>query len=116
MGIVIIGVLIWLDLILRKADKEILKRHFVIESQGKKLEETKASLEIRIKGRTGELQELAQKLEQQIRERTKQLQEKLAELQKFNRLAVGRELKMIELKEEITKLKEQLQNKKHDSK
>jgi len=69
-------------------------------------------LEIRIEARTRELQELAQKLEEQIKERTKELQEKLGELEKFNRLAVGREMKMIELKEEITKLKEQLQNKK----
>jgi len=115
-GTIIIGVLIWLDLILRKADKEVLKRHLIIEDQSKKLEEAKASLEIRIQARTRELQELAQKLEEQIRERTKELQNKVGELEKFNRLAVGRELKMIELKEEITKLKEQLQDQKHDSK
>ena len=115
-GTIIIGVLIWLDLILRKADKEVLKRHLIIEDQSKKLEEAKTSLEIRIQARTRELQELAQKLEEQIRERTKELQNKVGELEKFNRLAVGRELKMIELKEEITKLKEQLQDQKHDSK
>ena len=115
-GTIIIGVLIWLDLILRKADKEVLKRHLIIEGQSKKLEEAKTSLEIRIQARTRELQELAQKLEEQIRERTKELQNKVGELEKFNRLAVGRELKMIELKEEITKLKEQLQDQKHDSK
>ena len=111
-GAIIVGVLVWLDLILRKADKEVLKRHRIIENQSKKLEETKTSLEIRTQARTRELQELAQKLEEQIRERTKELQNKVGELEKFNRLAVGRELKMIELKEEITKLKEQLQNQK----
>ena len=37
---------------------------------------------------------------------TKDLQNKLDELERFNKLAVGREFKMIELKEEIKKLKE----------
>jgi len=111
-GTVIIGLLIWLVLILERTDKEVLKRHRIIENQSKKLEETKTSLEIRIQARTKELQGLAQELEKQIRERTKELQNKVGELEKFNRLAVGRELKMIELKEEITKLKEQLQNQK----
>jgi len=44
-------------------------------------------------------------LEEQVKERTKELQEKVEELERFHRLAVGRELKMIELKKEIEKLK-----------
>ena len=36
----------------------------------------------------------------------KELQEKLEELDKWYRFSVGRELKMVELKKEISKLKE----------
>jgi len=52
---------------------------------------------------------LAVALDQRVKERTRELQEKMEELGKFNKLAVGRELKMIELKEEIQKLKEELE-------
>ena len=43
------------------------------------------------------------------------LQERLEELEKFNKLAVGRELRMVELKEEIKKLKEELNKQKSSS-
>ncbi len=115
-GIIITAVLIWQDFVLRKVDKELLKRYYTIESQNRKLEEAKTSLEIRIQARTNELQASAEKLEGQIKERTKQLQEKIGELEKFNRLAVGRELKMVELKEENAKLREQLAGRKSYSK
>jgi len=72
------------------------------------LEESKKVLEIKVKARTRELRELAERQEEIIRERTKEIQERMEELEKFHRLAVGRELKMIELKEEIKKLKREL--------
>lgn len=56
-----------------------------------------------------ELKRYQRELEEKVRERTRELQEKIAELEKFQRLAVGRELKMVELKKEIEKLKEKLQ-------
>jgi hypothetical protein len=108
-GIIISAILIWLDIILRRADKELSTRYNTIEKQSQKLEEAKTSLEIRIQARTNELTESAQKLEEQIGKRTNELQEKIQELEKFNRLAVGRELKMVELKEENAKLKERLE-------
>ncbi len=40
------------------------------------------------------------------------LQERLDELEKFNKLAVGRELRMVELKEEIKKLQDELDKQK----
>lgn len=71
----------------------------------KDLEEARATLEIRVKARTRELEELAAGLEQKVKERTRELQERVEELERIHRLTVGRELKMIELKEEIAKLK-----------
>ena len=70
-----------------------------------KLEEAKQVLEIKVQARTKELKELAEGLEEQVKERTQELQAKIAELERFQRLAVGRELKMIELKKEAKKLK-----------
>lgn len=56
-----------------------------------------------------ELKELQKELEKKVEERTKELKERVAELERFQKLAVGRELKMAELKEEIEKLKEELE-------
>jgi PAS domain S-box-containing protein len=58
-----------------------------------------------------ELKKLQLDLDEKIKERTKELQERIEELEKFHRLAVERELKMIELKEEIEKLKKLSENK-----
>lgn len=44
-------------------------------------------------------------LENKVKERTKELEQKTEDLEKFNKIAVGRELKMIELKDEIKSLK-----------
>ncbi len=45
---------------------------------------------------------------EEVRERTKELEEKNRELERFNKLAVGRELKMIELKKRVKELESQL--------
>lgn len=55
-----------------------------------------------------ELKRLTGELEQKVEERTKELQARMEELERFNRLAVGRELKMIELKKRIKELEENL--------
>ena len=44
-----------------------------------------------------------------VEERTKELQEKLEELENFQKFAVGREIKMVELKKEIKRLKKELE-------
>ena len=69
------------------------------------LEESKNVLEIKVKARTKELSELAAGLEENIKERTKELQGRVNELERFHRLTVGRETKMIELKKKIRELK-----------
>lgn len=51
-----------------------------------------------------ELHRLKDDLERRVRERTAELEEKNSELEKLNRIFVGRELKMVELKERIREL------------
>jgi len=43
-----------------------------------------------------------------LEEKTKELQKRVEELERFHRVTVGRELKMVELKKEIAKLKKEL--------
>ncbi len=50
------------------------------------------------------LQQAHDELEQRVAERTRKLSESNAELERFNRAMVGRELRMIELKKEINEL------------
>lgn len=54
------------------------------------------------------LQNLNEELEQRVKERTAELEKKNTELERLNRLFVGRELRMVELKETIRELEEQL--------
>lgn len=72
-------------------------------------EMSKTVLEIRVQARTRELKIITESLEAQAQERTKKLQEKIKELERFQRLTLGRELRMIELKKEIKKLNEELE-------
>lgn len=74
------------------------------------LEEAKTVLEIKVAARTKEIRELAESLEEQVKERTKELQKRIVELEKFHKLTIGRELKMIELKKEIERLKKELKD------
>jgi len=75
------------------------------------LEEAQTTLKIRVDAKTHQLKELVEHLEDRIKERTKELEERLKELEKFHRLTVARELKMIELKRKIEKLKTELRKK-----
>jgi HAMP domain-containing protein len=75
----------------------------------KEIEEQKDVLEIRIEAKTKELKEFANNLDEQVRQKTKDLQGRIDELEKFRKVTIDREMKMIELKKEIVELKEKLQ-------
>ena len=72
------------------------------------VEDSNKALEHRVKERTQQLQELTSSLEERVQERTKEFKEKVEELERFQKLAVGRELRMVELKDKIHSLEERL--------
>ncbi len=90
---------------LKKTNEELRGKVKELERASVNLEETKETLEIRVRARVKELEELTQNLEGKVKERTKEIQKKVQELEKFQKFSVGRELKMIELKKEIKKMK-----------
>jgi PAS domain S-box-containing protein len=57
-----------------------------------------------------ELKKHKENLEELVAKRTKELEQKYAELERMNRLFVGRELRMVELKKKIEILKKELKN------
>jgi nitrate/nitrite-specific signal transduction histidine kinase len=69
----------------------------------------KAGLEEKVKIRTQELEVFARSLNEKVKQKTKDLNDKIQELERFQKLAVGRESKMIELKKEIERLKDKLE-------
>ncbi len=72
------------------------------------LEEMNSILEVRVKARTVELESLNQTLEEKVVERTNDLWKKIKDLETFQKITVGRELKMIELKRENERLRAQV--------
>lgn len=79
-----------------------------MERMNEEIEESKKVLEVRVAARTQELKEMAENLETQVKLRTTELEDKLRELEKMNKLMVGRELKMIEVKEKLSRAEEEI--------
>lgn len=84
--------------LLKKRTEQLVKTYT-------ELKDAKETLEIRVKARTKELEEFTQSLEQKIAKRTKELEGKVKEMEKFQKFAVGREIKMVELKKKLKELK-----------
>jgi len=93
---------------LRKQRDELSDKTQILTKLTGELEIAKTSLEIKVKERTQQLKTLMESLEGKVKERTKELQLKIDELEKFERLTIGREVAMVELKKEIKKIKEEL--------
>ncbi len=72
-----------------------------IKRKEEALKESSQVLEIKVAAKTRELTRLNESLEASVKERTQDLEEKLEQIERTNKLMVGRELKMIELKEEL---------------
>jgi DNA-binding NtrC family response regulator len=68
--------------------------------------------EMRKKRREAEatLRRLNNELEQRVKERTAELEEKNAELERLNKLFVGRELRMVELKGVVARLEHEIES------
>jgi methyl-accepting chemotaxis protein len=87
-------------------ERKVKERTVELDKTMTSLEEAKTTLEIKVQARTKELEELNKNLDGQIKQRTKELEDKVKELERFREIAVGREMKMVELKKELDKLKD----------
>ena len=96
-----------LEILKEQLDEKVKERTIELEKAKSELEESKTVLEIKVKARTRELEELTETLDEKVKERTVELQKRVNELERFHKVTVGRELKMIELKKELKKIKEE---------
>ena len=95
--------------LLQLISSRLIRATSLLAEEKQRVEELSRVLEVKVKARTKELEEEKISLERKIQDRTKELQERITDLERFSKLTVGRELKMLELKEEIEKLKKELE-------
>ncbi len=63
-----------------------------------------------------EVKKYREELEKLVEDRTKELQERIEEMEKLQKLTIGREIKMVELKEALLQAEEEIKNLKKDRK
>ncbi|KPJ56584.1 hypothetical protein AMJ49_04525 [Parcubacteria bacterium DG_74_2] len=114
----------WQDVFQKLKQKDIISGqeiHFLTKGNKEIPFLLDASL-IKVKGKTtgiinigkevADMVSYREELESEVEKRTKEIQERVDELERFYKLTVGRELRMVELKQEIKKLKERLEKEK----
>jgi len=84
-------------------EEEMAERQVAQENLQEKALLLEEEIEMRQKAQD-ELEQLNNELEQRVKERTTELQVKNSELERMNKIFVGRELRMVELKERIRAL------------
>ena len=87
-------------------EKKVAERTKELEDAKHNLEEMNSVLEVRVQARTRELEKLNRTLEDKVVARTNDLEKKIKDLETFQRITVSRELKMIELKQELERLRQ----------
>jgi len=80
----------------------------------------KGNLDYKVNIKTGdEIEQLANefnRMTESLKESREKLEKRIEQLERFHKLTIGRELRMIELKKEIKKLKEKFDNQKRNEK
>lgn len=113
---VFVAFIVWF--ILRFANKNyenLLDNQSKLEREAVNLNDSNKKLTttaLELKKDKSELENLKKNLEKIVEERTEELQKKIGELERFKELTVGRELKMVKLKEELKSFEEKIKNKK----
>ena len=84
-----------------------VKERVELENIKEQLQEAKAILEVKVRARTRELEEFNRRLEETIKTKTLELRQRIDELERWHKLTVGREMKMLELKNQLEELQKQ---------
>lgn len=90
---------------MEECKQEVEEKTRILKNAQDQLKNINLDLEKRVLERTAELLKLKENLEERVGQRTKELEGKVEELERFHDLTVGREMKMIEMKKEIERLK-----------
>lgn len=98
--------------IIKKSENDVSEASKKLQGANQEIEKEKISLMTKVRERTEELENIKNSLELTVREKTVELEKRVKDLEKFKKLVVGRELRMIELKDEVDMLKKNLENKK----
>lgn len=88
-----------------QSEKELSEMNKKLQEANQEIEKEKMSLEAKVRERTKELEDIKASLELSVSEKTVELEKRVKDLEKFKKLTLGRELRMVELKEEIEALK-----------